>query len=83
MITSQPARITPADVSDLIGQALALPPGASLADRIAYQERKAQLLTRMAADLDPDAHKVAAEAWDQLAGLAVEPRTKVDGGPDR
>ena len=55
-----------------------------LADRIAWHERKASLLSRIAADLDtPEAHEVAAEAWDQLAALAAELRGKVDGGgPD-
>ena len=71
----QPARVTPAEVADLLGQALALPRFAPLADRIVYHERKAQLLTRIAADLDtPEAHEVAAGAWDQLRALAAELR---------
>jgi hypothetical protein len=84
MMTDQPSRVTPAEISEFLDKALALPRFASLADRIVFHECKAQLLTRIAADLDtPEAHEVAAEAWDQLAGLAVELRTKVDGGSGR
>jgi hypothetical protein len=79
MMTDLPARVTSAEVSDLIGQARAAPSGASLADRIAYQERKAQLRTGMAAYLDaPDAHNIAAEAWHELARLAVDLRASVE-----
>jgi hypothetical protein len=82
MMTDQPSRVTPAEISDLLGQALALPRFASLADRIAYHERKAALLTGIAADLDTaEAHEVAAGAWDQLRVLAAELRDQVDGGP--
>jgi hypothetical protein len=81
MMTDQPGRVTPAEISEFLGQVLALPRVASLPERIALHERKAQLLTRIAASLDtPEAHEVAAEAWDQLAGLAAELRQKVDGG---
>ena len=73
--------VTPAEISDLLGQALALPRFAPLADRIAWHERKAALLTRIAADLDTrEAHEVAAGAWDQLRALAAELRGKADGG---
>jgi hypothetical protein len=79
MMTGQSARVTPAEVSEQIGQALALPHGESRAYRIAYQERRDQILARMAADLDtPDAHEVAAEAWDQLASVAVALRATVE-----
>jgi hypothetical protein len=84
MMTDQPSRVTPAEISEFLGKALALPRFASLADRIALHECKAQLLTRIAADLGtPEAHEVAAEAWEQLASLAAELRNKVDGGKNR
>ena len=77
----QPARVSPAEISDLLGQALALPRFAPLADRIAWHERKAALLTRIADGLDTrEAHEVAAGAWDQLCALAAELRGKADGG---
>jgi hypothetical protein len=84
MMTDQPGRVTPAEISEFLGHALALPPFPSVAHRIALHERKAQLLTRIAADLDnPEAHEVAAEAWDQLAALAADLRDKADGDTGR
>lgn len=45
------------------------------AQRLAYFEDKAELLTRVASRLDtPEAHEVAALAWDQVAILAAEMR---------
>ena len=41
MMTDQPGRVTPAEISEFLGQALALPRFPSLADRIALHERKA------------------------------------------
>jgi hypothetical protein len=80
MMTDQPGRVTPAEISEFLGHALALPRFPSVADRIALHECKAQLLTRIAADLDTsEAHEVAAEAWDQLAALAAELRDAVEG----
>ena len=46
MMTDQPRRVTPAEISELLDAARLLRPGAPLADRIAYHERKAQLLSR-------------------------------------
>ena len=71
-MTDQPARVTPAEISALLDQARRVnAEGASLADQIAYHERKASLLSRIAATLDtPEAHQVAADAWHQAAMLA-------------
>ena len=71
-MTDQPARVTPGEISDLLDQATRLiRDGGSLADQIAYQERKAALLSRVADDLDTaEAHQVAAHAWHYAATLA-------------
>jgi hypothetical protein len=70
-MTDQPARVTPAEISALLDQARALTRDAALADQIAYHERKALLLSRIAASLDtPEAHQVAADAWHYVGTLA-------------
>ena len=71
-MNDQPSRVTPAEISALLDQARRLSAeGASLADQIAYHERKALLLSRVAATLDtPEAHQVAAEAWHYVGTLA-------------
>jgi hypothetical protein len=83
MMTDQPARVTPAEISDLLRSMAGLSPGTPSGEQIAWHERKAALLSRIAADLDtPAAHAAAAEARDQLAGLAAQLRSKVQGeGP--
>jgi hypothetical protein len=64
------SRVTPAEIRDLLDHALALDRGATLAEQIAYHERKASLLSRIAADLGTtQAHEVAALAWEYLATL--------------
>ena len=69
-MTDQPARVTPAEISDLLDQARQLIPGADLTDLIAYHEQKALLLSRIAADLGTtEAHEVAADAWHYLGVL--------------
>jgi hypothetical protein len=71
-MTDEPRRVTPAEISDLLDAARQLGPGAALADQIAYHERKASLLSRIAADLDTaDAHLVAADAWHYVSVLAA------------
>jgi hypothetical protein len=72
-MTDQPARVTPAEISALLDHARQLiTGGASLDEQIAYHERKASLLSRVAADLDTtEAHQVAAEAWHQVRTLAA------------
>jgi hypothetical protein len=83
MMTDQPSRVTPAEISDLLGEARLLRPDAPMIDRIRYHEHKAQLLSRIAAELGTtEAHEVAAQAWEQLAALARRLRDKVGGGTD-
>ena len=70
-MTDQPARVTPAEISALLDQARGLTPTTSLADQVAYHERKAYLLSRIAATLDTaEAHQVAADAWHYVGTLA-------------
>ncbi|HEY2127658.1 MAG TPA: hypothetical protein VGH77_10780 [Streptosporangiaceae bacterium] len=71
-MTDQPARVTPREISDLLDQATRLTrEGGSLAEQITYHERKASLLTRIAAELDTaEAHEVAAQAWHHVGTLA-------------
>ena len=52
-MTDQPARVTPAEISALLDQARGLTPQSPLADQIAFHERKALLLSRLAADSTP------------------------------
>jgi len=74
MMSDPPRRVTPADICALLDQLRALAPDTPLPERIAYHQRKARLLSGIAADLDtPKAHAVAAEAWDQLAALTRHP----------
>ena len=71
MMTDQPARVSPDDISTLLARLAALRPDATLAERLAYHERKAELLSRIAAVLGTtDAYDVAAEAWFQCQQLA-------------
>jgi hypothetical protein len=74
-MTDQPSRVTPGEISDLLDHATRLTRcGGSLADQIAYHERKANLLSRIADDLGTaEAHQVAAQAWEHLATLTAAP----------
>jgi hypothetical protein len=70
-MTDQPARVTPAEISALLDHLRAISADTPLAERIRFFERKADLLSRVAADLDtPEAHRVAADAWHYAAMLA-------------
>ncbi len=70
-MTGLPSRVTPGEIADLLDHARCLPPGAPLADQLAYHQRKASLLSRVAADLGtPEAHTAAADAWHYVSGLA-------------
>jgi hypothetical protein len=70
-MTDQPSRVTPGEISALLDQARRLPRDAPLADRIAYHERKALLLSCIAAVLGTaEAHQVAADAWHHVGLLA-------------
>jgi len=72
IMTDQPSRVTPAEISALLDQARRLvTAGGSLDEQISYHERKAHLLSRLAASLDTaDAHAVAADAWHYVGDLA-------------
>ena len=70
-MTDQPGRVTPGEISALLDQARALTPDTPLQERIRFFERKAHLLSRIAAHLDtPEAHQVAADAWHYTWTLA-------------
>jgi hypothetical protein len=71
---SQPRRVTPGEISDLLDQLRQLAtyssPAAAAGARLAFFERKADLLTRIAVDLGTaEAHEVAADARARAAGL--------------
>ena len=71
IMTDQPARISPGEISALLDQARSLTPDTPLEERISYHERKAHLLSRIAASLDTaEAHAVAADAWHYVGDLA-------------
>jgi hypothetical protein len=74
MMADQPSRVTPGEISALLDQARRLAAeDASPAEQLAYHERKAQLLSRIAATLDtPEAHQVAADAWHYAKTLACQ-----------
>ena len=67
--------MTPREINDLLDEQANLPRGvvhALTPARLAYQERKAELLSRIAAELDTThAHATAAEAWRTLAELRI------------
>ncbi len=72
MMTEQPARVTPGEIAALLDQVRGLTAQSPLADRLAYHERKADLLSRIAATLGTaEARKVAVDAWDQVRALAT------------
>jgi hypothetical protein len=71
---SQPRRVSPGEISDLLDQLRHLDshtsPAAAAAARLAFFDRKADLLTRIAADLGTDeAREVAAKARTYAAEL--------------
>jgi hypothetical protein len=81
-MTDQPCRVTPAEISDLLDHARQLGPDTGLDGLIAYHERKASLLARVAADLDTaDAHLVAADAWHYVSVLAARRDTPAEVAP--
>ena len=71
IMTDQPSRVTPAEISALLDQVRTLAPDMPLDEQISYHEHKADLLSRIAATLDtPESHRVAADAWHQVGSLA-------------
>jgi hypothetical protein len=70
-MSDQPSRVTPAEISGLLDQCRQLTASATLDEQIAYHQRKASLLSRIAADLGTaEAHLVAADAWAYVSRLA-------------
>jgi hypothetical protein len=70
-MTDQPSRVTPAEISAFLDDMRAITPDTPLQERIRFFERKAHLLSRIAADLDTaEAHRVAADAWHHVGMLA-------------
>jgi hypothetical protein len=64
-------RVTPGEISELLTAALTLPLDAPLDEQIAFHERKARLMSRIARDLDTsEASGVAADAWHEAGALA-------------
>ena len=71
MMTDQPARITPGEISAFLDHLRAITSDTPLAERIRFFERKADLLAQVADRLDTaEAHQVAAEARDYAASMA-------------
>ena len=71
-MTDQPSRVTPGEISALLDHARQLTPDTPLDEQITYHQRKASLLSRVAADLDTaEARLVAAEAWHYVSTLAT------------
>jgi hypothetical protein len=69
----EPRRVAPSEISDLLDMARRLKPDSPFSERLAYFERKASILSRIAADLDtPEAHVVAADAWHHLSAMCRE-----------
>ena len=80
MMTDQPARITPGEIATLLDQASGLTDASPLGERISFHERKAYLLSRLAARLDTtEAHQVAANAWHHVGKLARQ-RDRAEAG---
>jgi hypothetical protein len=72
IMTDQPSRVTPGEISALLDHARQLTPNTPLDEQIAYHQHKASLLSRVAADLNTaEAHQVAAEAWHHVRTLAA------------
>ena len=70
-MTDQPARVSPGEISAFLDQLRATTPDTPLEECIRFFERKADLLSWVAADLDTaEAHQVAADAWHYAAVLA-------------
>jgi hypothetical protein len=78
MMTDQPARVSPREISAFLDHLRAITPDTPLAERIRFFERKADLLSRVAADLDTaEARQVAADARDYAARLARQNHPEV------
>jgi hypothetical protein len=84
MTAPQPARVTPAEISALLGHAHQLCGGASPAEQITYHTRKTALLDRVAADLGTaEAAQAATDARTYLARLRQQAAQALTGTEDR
>lgn len=76
MSSHDPDRVTVAEINDLLSECLTLSragASASIGERLAYHERKADLLSRIAAEQDTaHAHATAATAREQLIELRAK-----------
>jgi hypothetical protein len=69
--TDQPAHVGAADIAALLRDMAALTPETPLRMQLAWHERKARLLSQIAAAIDTaDAYLAASEAWHQCSQLA-------------
>ena len=69
----EPRHVAPSEISDLLEMARRLKHDSPFSERLAYFERKANLLSAIAQDLDTaEAHTVAADAWAYLSRLCRE-----------
>jgi len=66
-MTDQPSRVTPAEISALLDHARQLSPATPLDEQIAYHQRKASLLSRVAAT-SPSRRRRRREDVDVLRG---------------
>jgi hypothetical protein len=77
--TDQPSRVSPADIVSPLRDMAALRPDTPLAEQLAWHERKAQLLSQIAAGLDTaEAYLAASDAWHQCGQLARCIRSQED-----
>lgn len=81
-MTDQPRRVTPAEISDLLTAARLLSLDAPLDEQIAFHERKARPMSRIARDLDTaEAYGTAAEAWHQAGALVRQRDREAEARP--
>ena len=68
-------------IAFLLSAALTLPLDAPLDDQIAFHERKARLMSRIARDLDTsEAYGAAAKAWHQAGALTRQRCREAEAG---
>jgi hypothetical protein len=81
IMTDQPSRVTPAEISALLDQARRIiTDGASLDEQTSYHQRKAELLQRLADELHTsDAYLAAADAWGHVWTLCVRRSVETHG----
>lgn len=86
LVSTEQSRVTAREVSEFVSESLALSRrglSTSRETRLAYQQRKAELLSRIAARLDTaQAHATAADAWRRLAELRAQASGETQAGGD-